>query len=62
MHQYPVDSPDLAAGFAAWLCSGKADRARGFHLGATWDVGELAAMEHEILGEDLQVNRLPAKA
>ncbi len=61
MHQYLVDSPDLAAGFAVWLCSGKADWAKGRYLSATWDVGELTAMKDEILAEDLLVNRLRGK-
>src|ERR1700749_1098421 len=29
MHQHLVDSPDLAAGFIVWLCSGRADWAKG---------------------------------
>lgn len=61
MYQYLVDSPDLAAGFAVWLCSGKADWAKGRYLSATWDVGELTAMKDEILAEDLLVNRLRGK-
>jgi NAD(P)-dependent dehydrogenase (short-subunit alcohol dehydrogenase family) len=61
MHQYLVDSPDVAAGFAVWLCSGKADWAKGRYLSATWDVGELTAMKDEILAEDLLVNRLRGK-
>jgi len=61
MHQYLVDSPDMAAGFAVWLCSGKADWAKGRYLSATWDVGELTAMKDEILAEDLLVNRLRGK-
>ncbi len=61
MHQYLTDSPDLAAGFAVWLCSGKADWAKGRYLSATWDVGELTAMKDEILAEDLLVNRLRGK-
>lgn len=61
MHQYLTDSPDLAAGFAVWLCSGNADWARGRYLSATWDVGELLAMRDEILAEDLLVNRLRGK-
>lgn len=61
MHQYLVDSPELAAGFVVWLCSGKADWARGRYLSATWDVGELAAMKDRILADDLLVNRLRGK-
>lgn len=61
MHQYLTDSPDLAACFAVWLCSGNADWARGRYLSATWDVGELLAMRDEILAEDLLVNRLRGK-
>lgn len=62
LHQYLDDSPDLAASFAVWLCSGKADWAKGRYLSATWDVGELAALKDEILRDDLLVNRLRARA
>ncbi len=61
MHEYLVDDPQLAAGFAVWLCSGKADWARGRYLSATWDVDELVARKEEILRDDLLVNRLRAK-
>ncbi|MEJ1992880.1 MAG: SDR family NAD(P)-dependent oxidoreductase [Maritimibacter sp.] len=60
MHEYLIDSPDLAAGFAVWLSSGQADWAKGRYLSATWDVGELSAMKDEILRDDLLVNRLQA--
>lgn len=60
MHAYLNDSPDLAASFAVWLCSGQADWARGRYLSANWDVGELAAMKDDILTDDLLVNRLRA--
>ncbi|MEJ2031167.1 MAG: hypothetical protein P8X66_15255 [Maritimibacter sp.] len=60
MHDYLIDSPDLAAGFAVWLSSGQADWAKGRYLSATWDVGELSAMKDEILRDDLLVNRLRA--
>jgi NAD(P)-dependent dehydrogenase (short-subunit alcohol dehydrogenase family) len=62
MHEYLVDDPALAAGFAVWLCSGKADWAKGRYLSATWDVGELSALKDEILRDDLLVNRLRARA
>jgi hypothetical protein len=62
MHAYLVDDPELAACFAVWLCSGKADWAKGRYLSATWDVGELTALKDEILRDDLLVNRLRAKA
>lgn len=62
MHEYLDDEPELAAGFAVWLCPGKADWARGRSLSTTWDVGELAALEGEILRDDLLVNRLRASA
>jgi NAD(P)-dependent dehydrogenase (short-subunit alcohol dehydrogenase family) len=62
MHQYLIDAPELAAGFAVWLCSGKADWAAGRYLSATWDVGELTALSGEILRDDLLVNRLRSKA
>jgi len=57
-----VDEPELAAGFAVWLCSGKADWAKGRYLSANWDVEELTALKDEILRDDLLVNRLRAKA
>ncbi|WP_193174984.1 SDR family oxidoreductase [Oricola nitratireducens] len=62
LHAYLDDKPDLAASFAVWLCSGKADWAKGRYLSATWDVGELTALKDEILRDDLLVNRLRAKA
>lgn len=58
MHEYLNDDPKLAAGFAVWLSSGRADWAKGRYLSANWDVGELNAMKEEILGDDLLVNRL----
>jgi NAD(P)-dependent dehydrogenase (short-subunit alcohol dehydrogenase family) len=61
MHAYLVDSPDLAACFAVWLCSGKADWAKGRFLSANWDVSQLNAMKDKILNDDLLVNRLRAK-
>ena len=61
MHEYLVDSPELAAGFAVWLCSGQADWAAGRYLSATWDVGELQAMRQRVLDGDLLVNRLRAR-
>lgn len=62
MHEYLVDEPNLAASFAVWLCSGKADWAKGRYLSANWDVTELTRREDEILEGDLLVNRLRAKA
>ncbi len=61
-HAYLVDEPELAAGFAVWLCSGKADWAKGRYMSATWDVDELTALKDEILRDDLLVNRLRANA
>jgi NAD(P)-dependent dehydrogenase (short-subunit alcohol dehydrogenase family) len=61
MHAYLVDDPALAACFAVWLCSGKADWAKGRYLSATWDVEELAGLKDAILTNDLLVNRLRAK-
>jgi NAD(P)-dependent dehydrogenase (short-subunit alcohol dehydrogenase family) len=61
MHAYLVDEPALAACFAVWLCSGRADWAKGRYLSATWDVDELAALKDAILSNDLLVNRLRAK-
>jgi NAD(P)-dependent dehydrogenase (short-subunit alcohol dehydrogenase family) len=62
MHQYLVDKPELAAGFIVWLCSGKADWARGRYLSSNWDVNELLKMKDRIIEEDLLVNRLRTKA
>jgi NAD(P)-dependent dehydrogenase (short-subunit alcohol dehydrogenase family) len=61
MHAYLVDEPELAASFAVWLCSGKADWAKGRYLSANWDVDELSALQEGILRDDLLVNRLRAK-
>jgi NAD(P)-dependent dehydrogenase (short-subunit alcohol dehydrogenase family) len=61
MHQYLIDSPDLAACFAVWICSGQADWAKGRYLSANWDVAELVAMKDAILRDDLLVNRLRTK-
>jgi NAD(P)-dependent dehydrogenase (short-subunit alcohol dehydrogenase family) len=61
LHAYLIDEPELAAGFAVWLCSGKADWAKGRYLSANWDVSELLALQEEILRDDLLVNRLRAK-
>ena len=61
-HSFLVDDPDLAAGFAVWLCSGKADWARGRYLSSNWDVDELAKLKDRILQDDLLVNRLRTKA
>lgn len=62
LHGHLVDDPELAAGFAVWLCSGRADWAKGRYLSATWDVEELAKRKNEILKNDLLVNRLRARA
>jgi NAD(P)-dependent dehydrogenase (short-subunit alcohol dehydrogenase family) len=62
MHAYLVDEPALPASFAVWLCSGKADWAKGRYLSATWDVGELTVLREAILTDDLLVNRLRTKA
>lgn len=61
IHAYLIDEPGLAACFAVWLCSGRADWARGRYLSANWDVGELAALKDDILRDDLLVNRLRAR-
>jgi hypothetical protein len=52
----------LAAGFIVWLCSGRADRAKGRYLSSNWDVAELGALKDRVLQNDLLVNRLRAKA
>lgn len=62
LHEYLVDDPSLAAGFIVWLCSGRADWAKGRYLSANWDVGELTALKEAILEDDLLVNRLRSKA
>jgi NAD(P)-dependent dehydrogenase (short-subunit alcohol dehydrogenase family) len=62
IHPNLVDQPDLAAGFAVWLCSGKADWAKGRFLSANWDVDELLQLKDQILEGDLLVNRLRTKA
>jgi NAD(P)-dependent dehydrogenase (short-subunit alcohol dehydrogenase family) len=61
MHAHLIDAPDLAASFAVWLCSGKADWAKGRYLSANWDVDELSAIQEKVLKDDLLVNRLRAK-
>jgi NAD(P)-dependent dehydrogenase (short-subunit alcohol dehydrogenase family) len=60
LHAYLVDEPELAASFAVWLCSGKADWAKGRYLSANWDVTELLAIQEKIIQNDLLVNRLRA--
>lgn len=60
LHPYLTETPELAAGFIVWLCSGAADWARGRYLSATWDVDELCAQKDAILRDDLLVNRLRA--
>lgn len=62
IHPLLVDEPELPGGFIVWLCSGKADWAKGRYLSAQWDVEELLAMKEEILRDDLMVNRLRVKA
>jgi NAD(P)-dependent dehydrogenase (short-subunit alcohol dehydrogenase family) len=61
LHAYLIDEPQLAANFTVWLCSGKADWAKGRYLSANWDVNELAALQDKILTDDLLVNRMRAK-
>ena len=58
LQEYLTEKPELAANFAVWLCSGKADWAKGRYLSATWDVDELSALKDEIVRDDLLVNRL----
>ncbi len=62
MHEYLTDKPELAACFIVWLCSGNADWAAGRYLSANWDVTELSAIKDTIVGDDLLVNRLRARA
>lgn len=61
IHAYLVDKPELAAGFITWLCSGKADWARGRYLSSNWDVTELLQRKEQILADDLLVNCLRMK-
>jgi NAD(P)-dependent dehydrogenase (short-subunit alcohol dehydrogenase family) len=61
MHSFLVDKPELAAGFIVWLCSGKADWAKGRYLSSNWDVDELLQMKDQIIKDDLLVNRLRTK-
>ncbi len=61
LHQFLVDEPELAAGFIVWLCSGKADWAKGRYLSSNWDVNELTQMKDQIIKDDLLVNRLRTK-
>lgn len=62
LHANLIDEPELAAGFAVWLCSGEADWAKGRYLSCNWDVGELTHLKDRIVKDDLLVNRLRTKA
>jgi len=62
LHSNLVDEPDLAAGFIVWLCSGRADWAKGRYLSSNWDVDELMQLKDQIVEDDLLVNRLRTKA
>jgi NAD(P)-dependent dehydrogenase (short-subunit alcohol dehydrogenase family) len=62
LHTNLVDEPDLAAGFTVWLCSGRADWAKGRYLSSNWDVDELMQLKDQIVKDDLLVNRLRTKA
>ncbi|KAL8287591.1 hypothetical protein RQP46_003449 [Phenoliferia psychrophenolica] len=44
----PTDAPELAGGYALWLCSPEADLLRGRYSSANWDVDELVARRDEI--------------
>jgi len=61
IHSSLVDKPELAAGFIVWLCSGRADWAKGRYLASNWDVNELLQMKEQIIKDDLLVNRLRTK-
>jgi NAD(P)-dependent dehydrogenase (short-subunit alcohol dehydrogenase family) len=61
IHSSLVDEPELAAGFIVWLCSGKADWAKGRYLSSNWDVTELLQLRDQIIEDDLLVNRLRTK-
>jgi NAD(P)-dependent dehydrogenase (short-subunit alcohol dehydrogenase family) len=61
IHSSLVDTPELAAGFIVWLCSGNADWATGRYLSSNWDVAELLQMKDQIIKDDLLVNRLRTK-
>jgi NAD(P)-dependent dehydrogenase (short-subunit alcohol dehydrogenase family) len=58
IHEFLVDEPELAAGFIVWLCSGRADWAKGRYLSSNWDINELLQMKDQIIRDDLLVNRL----
>jgi NAD(P)-dependent dehydrogenase (short-subunit alcohol dehydrogenase family) len=58
IHSHLTDTPELAAGFIVWLCSGKADWAKGRYMSSNWDVDELLQIKDKIIQEDLLVNRL----
>jgi NAD(P)-dependent dehydrogenase (short-subunit alcohol dehydrogenase family) len=62
LHANLVDEPELAAGFAVWLCSGEAEWAKGRYLSCNWDVGELTHLKDRIIKDDLLVNRLRTEA
>lgn len=62
LHANLVDEPELASGFAVWLCSGEADWAKGRYLSCNWDVGALTHLKDQIIEDDLLVNRLRTKA
>ena len=62
LHALLVDEPELAAGFAVWLCSGKADWARGRYVSCNWDVDESAQLKDRIIQDDLLVNRMRTRA
>jgi len=62
LHANLTDEPDLSAEFAVWLCSGKADWAKGRYLSCNWDVDELMQLKDQIIQDDLLVNRLRTKA
>ena len=62
LHANLIDEPDLAAGFTVWLCSGKADWAKGRFLSCNWDVDELTQLKDRVIQDDLLVNRLRTKA
>ena len=61
LHGSLVDSPELSAAFAVWLCSGKADWAKGRYLSSNWDVDELTKLKDQIVQDDLLVNRLQVR-
>jgi len=48
-----IDTPELPAHFAVWLCSEDAKFLRGRMVWCNWDVEELKAKKAEVEGSDV---------